>query len=191
MIGRPPPDELAVAIAGFMGVGKSTVGRAVAAALDRPFFDTDDVVVELLGRQIPELFASGEELGFRAAEAAVVAELVELRPAAVIALGGGALEYAPTRAVLASRAILVHLDLPWLTIAAELTSLQVDRPLLSGRDEAEVRALYEARRHWYLEAPVQVAIGREGPDAAARDVLAALADIGVVPGTTRDRPGAK
>ena len=171
--------ELPVAIAGFMGVGKSTVGRAVAASLGRTFYDSDEVVVERLERPIAELFEAGDEPRFRAAEAAVIAELVEKRPAVVLALGGGALEYAPTRAILATQAVLVHLDLPWRTIAGELEALRADRPLLATGDEADVHLLYEARRSHYLEAPVQVAIGRDGPEVAASDVLKALVEIGI------------
>src|SRR5215472_16313608 len=85
----PAPRQKPIALAGFMGVGKSSVGRLVAAQLGRPFIDTDEVAQSITGRSILDCFQSGDEAVFREAEARAVRQAVA-SGAAVIALGGGA-----------------------------------------------------------------------------------------------------
>src|SRR3989442_9907712 len=90
---RPWPglesSAMQIALAGFMGVGKSTVGRLLASELSRTFVDTDELVELNLGRSILECFQAGEEATFREVEAAAVREALDGEPS-VIALGGGA-----------------------------------------------------------------------------------------------------
>ena len=138
-----------------MGAGKSSVGRRVAERLGRPFLDTDHVVEERSGRSIPDFFAAGEEAAFRALEADAVRDLVE-RPPMVLALGGGALEDPATRALLLERALVVHLVVSWPQLRAALPGLAEGRPLLRGRSEEEIRALYERRRATYRAAHLQI-----------------------------------
>jgi shikimate kinase len=166
--------ERPVAFVGFMGVGKSTVGRGVAAALGREFFDIDDLIVERLGREIAELFAAGDEPLFRATEAALTAEVNAIRPPTVLALGGGAFEHDETRALLLEHALVVHLDVPLELVLGQVDQLRAGRPLLAEADEAEIASRYLARYDHYLEAPVQVPIGRDGPMIAIAAVLSEL-----------------
>src|SRR5256885_16375788 len=101
-----------IALTGFMGVGKTTVGSLLAERLGRPFFDTDAYVEESSGRRVDDFFLAGQEADFRRLEAEAVAELLD-RGAPVIALGGGALLHAGSRALLPQKAPLVHLPPPW------------------------------------------------------------------------------
>ena len=161
-----------IALAGFMGVGKSSVGPLVARALERPFFDTD-AELERRGRSILDFFEAGEQPAFRALEAQVVRELVA-GPPAVLALGGGALIDEGTQALLRERALVVHLAVPWERIRAELPVLLATRPLLQGRSELEIQRLFERRERLYALADMRVELDRDGVDAAAREVLARL-----------------
>lgn len=164
-----------VALCGFMGVGKSGIGRIVARSLHRQFFDSDAVVVARLGRDIPDLFSSGEEALFRSEEAAVIADLVTVTPPAVISLGGGALENPQTRQLVVEQALLVHIYQPWEELRPALERLGGTRPLLAGQSEDDVHELYLARQASYRMAELTVTTARHGVPSAARDVLAALA----------------
>lgn len=167
MTGRP------IALAGFMGAGKTTVGRLLAAELGRPFFDSDAEVERLSGRAVADFFEAGEEAEFRRREAEAVAALVERGPV-VIALGGGALLDAGTRERLAESAVVVHLSVPWEELRGRLAGSEASRPLLRDRAEEELRELYERRLEVYRAAAVEVAVGGRSPASAVAAVLAAL-----------------
>jgi shikimate kinase/3-dehydroquinate synthase len=133
-----------IALVGFMGAGKSTIGREVAARIRRPFVDTDEQIEQQFG-PIPELFERGEA-EFRRIEEQVVAEALA-GPPAVLALGGGAVLSARTRERLRANAfgVLVEIDAE----EAWRRSRGSDRPL--ARDEQDFRRLYEERRPLYAQ----------------------------------------
>ena len=133
-----------------MGVGKSTIGPAVAAALGLPFQDLDRLVVDAAcGRSIPELFERGGEAGFRALEAAAL-EAACLAPPHVLALGGGTLHQ--PGAVDRARAafVVVVLELPWRELAPRLAGGE-GRPLA-----ADAARLFEERAPGYAAAGLSV-----------------------------------
>jgi len=171
-----------IALAGFMGVGKSSVGRLLAEVLDRPFYDTDSHVEAASGRAVDSFFPE-EEAEFRRLEAEAVAELVRRAPS-VIALGGGALLQERTRRTLRESSLLVHLHVPWRELRDHIPSLVAARPLLRGRTTAEVHRLYLTRLATYREATLRVTVGRRGPAEAAAHVLRALG----ADGPLRQRP---
>jgi shikimate kinase len=157
-----------------MGSGKSAVGRRIAEALGRPFFDSDKLVEERLGRSIPDLFQSGDEPLFRAEEARVLTELIAGDPVAIVALGGGALENPETRALVFGSTTAVHLDRPLQEIVDSLDRLRASRPLLAGRSDDEIAALYAVRARAFDECPITVKTGGQEIDEVVAAVLAAL-----------------
>jgi shikimate kinase len=163
-----------LAFVGFMGAGKSTTAELVAQRLGRPWFDTDQVIVDRSGRSIPELFAAGEQVRFRAMEKQLIAELLAAPPA-VLSLGGGALEDADTRALLFERAFVICLDVPWSEVRAELPVLMQTRPLLQNRSEAEIHQLFQHRQATYAQAHLHIRAPRGDVAAAADQVLSVLA----------------
>ncbi len=82
-------DTVNITLVGMPGVGKTTIGKKIAAALGREFVDTDDVITERAGKPIPEIFASEGEKAFRALESEVIADITK-KSGLVIATGGGA-----------------------------------------------------------------------------------------------------
>ena len=164
-----------VALVGFMGAGKSAVGRELATALGIPFADTDDLVAAEAG-PIPSIFAERGETGFRALETQVVtAALGEAaeRPC-VLALGGGAVLSDAVREALKSLPHVVWLTAPpaelWARVAAAGAA---SRPLAA--DEASFRALLAAREPLYRQvATTTVDTGGRRPAAVAAAIAAAL-----------------
>jgi shikimate kinase len=162
-----------LALVGFMGVGKTSVGRLLAAELGRPFVDTDPEAEAIAGRSIVECFGAGDEAGFREAEARAVRQALD-GEMAVIALGGGAMLREDSRALLLARAVVVFLHVPWSEMESWLPEMVATRPLLQGRTLAEVERLYRSRLDVYEQAHVRVSIPRTGAEDAARAVLREL-----------------
>jgi shikimate kinase / 3-dehydroquinate synthase len=153
-----------IALVGFMGAGKSTIGREVARLTGRPFVDTDALIHERFG-PIPELFRDGEA-EFRRLEEQVVGEVLAGEPA-VIALGGGAVLSRATRDHLRTKAFAV-----WLHVAVEEAWARVggsDRPL--AEDEAGFRALFAEREGIYRGAADALATDADGVLLAALGVV--------------------
>jgi shikimate kinase len=165
--------ELPIALVGFMGAGKTTVGRLLAESLQRPFYDTDTYVEAASGRTVEDFFLSQEEPEFRRLEAQAVAELIARGPI-VIALGGGALVDQRSRETLCQRALLVHLHLRWEDLSDRLSTLIDTRPLLRGKSMVEIRQLYLQRLPTYESAALQVDGSGLSPAQIAAAVLRAL-----------------
>src|SRR5690606_21716287 len=85
---RQPENDQNIVVTGFMGTGKTTVGRRLADLLRRPFIDTDVEIAQRAGKSIPQIFAEDGEFVFRAMERELCAELAQRR-GLVIATGGG------------------------------------------------------------------------------------------------------
>jgi shikimate kinase / 3-dehydroquinate synthase len=149
-----------LALAGFMGAGKSTVGTKVAGLMHRPFVDLD-AEIELRHGPIPELFERGEP-EFRRLEENVLAEALA-GPDSVIALGGGAVLSPLNRERLKARAFTVHLEVD--VEDAWERARDSNRPL--ARSEEEFRRLYESRRSIYAETAEATAEDAEGVLLAA------------------------
>jgi len=162
-----------VAFVGFMGVGKTSVGRELAGLLDRPFVDTDTMVERRAGRTIPDIFRIDGEPVFRRMEREALEEALEV-PACVISLGGGAFSQPGCADMLLPRALVVHLYTPWQTLRGMLPALAVDRPLIRERTTWQVQELFLARAASYRRAHLRVTLPRRGPAAAAAEVAAVL-----------------
>ena len=162
-----------IVLVGLMGVGKSSVGRRLAAALDLPFRDADNEVEAAAGRSVSEIFANLGEAAFRDGERRVIGRLLD-EPPHVLATGGGAFVNPETRALINDKAISV-----WLKADVELLARRVsrkdNRPLVRGKDPVQVLTeLARVRNPAYAEAQVHVQTG-DTPHAVAMDaVISAL-----------------
>jgi shikimate kinase len=161
-----------VVLVGPMGVGKSTVGQLLAKELGVGYRDTDDDIVAEQGRTIADIFATDGEPHFRALEKQAVRRALAEHDG-VLALGGGAILDADTRALLAGHPV-VYLSMD-VEEAARRTGLNTARPLLAVNPRKQWRELMEARRHLYEEvAGAVVATDERTPDEVAQAVLDAL-----------------
>ncbi|GAA5047694.1 shikimate kinase [Streptomyces sp. SID10815] len=158
-----------VVLVGPMGVGKSTVGRLLADRLGTGYRDTDEDIVAERDRPISDIFVEEGEAAFRALEKQAVRRAVAEHEG-VLALGGGAVLDADTRALLAAVPV-VYLSMD-VEEAVKRTGLNVARPLLAVNPRKQWRELMEARRHLYEEvATAVVATDGRTPEEVAQAVL--------------------
>ncbi|MDX3585704.1 shikimate kinase [Streptomyces europaeiscabiei] len=155
-----------------MGVGKSTVGQLLAERLGVAYRDTDDDIVAEQGRAIAEIFVDEGESAFRAVEKRAVHRALAAHDG-VLALGGGAILDADTRALLAGQRV-VYLSMD-VEEAVKRTGLNAARPLLAVNPRKQWRELMEARRNLYEEvATAVVATDGRTPEEVTRAALDAL-----------------
>jgi shikimate kinase len=158
-------------LVGFMGAGKSSVGRALSQRLGWPFQDLDERIAQREGRSVAEILRTSGEREFRRIERATLHELLDdLRAGSVmvVALGGGAFVQKGNAARIESCGFpTVFLDAPveelWRRCQNQDREKEVDRPLLG--DLKRFQRLYETRRTRYLKASLR--IGTEGKDVEA------------------------
>jgi len=163
----------AVVLVGLMGVGKSTVGRRLAARLRLPFADADAEIERAAGLSVSEIFERFGEPYFRDGERRVIARLLDGAPK-VIATGGGAFVQEETRALILRDAVSVWLDAP-PEVLAERVGRRDTRPLLRGRDpRAVLEELSAARAPFYAMADLRVSSRRAPHDATVNAILEAL-----------------
>ncbi len=154
MIRRPKGSGVAVLI-GFMGAGKSSVGRVLARRLGAEFVDLDARIEAAAGKSVSEIFASQGEEVFREMEKEAIGDAVSV-PGRVVAAGGGAFLDPANRALLKGYAPVIFLDASPETVIARL-SRDASRPLLRGGDrETRVRDLMARRRPAYAQADAAV-----------------------------------
>ena len=160
-------------LVGLMGAGKTTVGRRLAARLNRQFLDSDEEIEKAAQMTIPEIFEQRGEPEFRAGETRVIARVLK-DAGIVLATGGGAFVNEETRALVKGEAISI-----WLKAEADIlferVSRRSNRPLLkTANPRATLEKLIEDRYPIYAEADVTV-ISREVPqDVVAGDVIDAV-----------------
>jgi shikimate kinase len=158
-----------IALIGFMAAGKTTIGKHLSREMTLPFADTDALIVELHG-PIEDIFAREGTETFRRYEFEVIQEVLA-GPRAVVALGGGAVTYEPTRALLAQRALRIYLDVPVESLVARLRHSHTIRPVLgSNPTVARVRELLALREPLYREAELTVRGARRSRRALAREI---------------------
>ena len=167
LAGRP------LVLVGMMGAGKTTVGRRLAARLNRHFLDSDEEIEKAAQMSIPEIFEQRGEPEFRAGETRVIARVLRDQ-GVVLATGGGAFVNPETRALIKAGAISV-----WLKAEADIlferVSRRSNRPLLKTTNpRATLEKLIEDRYPIYAEADITV-VSRDVPqDVVAGDVVDAV-----------------
>ena len=155
-----------IVLAGFMGTGKTSVGKIVAIRLGWRFIDSDQLIAQREGMPIREIFAKRGEPYFRDIEGAIAQELAE-QPVIVIATGGGMLVNESNRTVMSQHGLVICLNAAPEVIMARV-GRDKNRPLLQG----DWQALLKARRPAYDAIPHQIDTTGKTTNQVADEVIA-------------------
>ena len=159
-------------LVGMMGVGKSTVGRMVASELDRPLFDSDEMIEERTGRTVRDIWSDDGEAAFRTLETEMLLDaLAEAEQSVIAAAGGVVLSDRNREALQGADAHVV-----WLLADVDLLLDRVrngmHRPLLDDDPEGTLRRMYAEREPLYQEvADAIVSVDHRSPHDVAKAVL--------------------
>ena len=145
-----------ITLTGFMGSGKTTVGKVLADFLGCPFMDLDDLIVKKAGKSIPEIFAQDGEPAFRQLEARLLRQTVEkyTENTVVLALGGGAVTAPASAALLHEKSVCIYLRATLETLLARLEGETAGRPLADASLAERLAArepLYEETAHVIID----------------------------------------
>ena len=159
-----------ITLTGFMGSGKTTVGKVLADFLGCPFLDLDDLVVKKAGKSIPDIFAQDGEPAFRELEAKLLRQTVGkyAESTAVLALGGGAILAPASAALLRDKTVCIYLRAALDTLLARLEGETAGRPLA----DASLADRLASREPIYEET-AHVTIDTDGlsPDQVADEII--------------------
>jgi shikimate kinase len=161
-------------LTGFMGAGKTTVGRLLAHRLGVPFVDLDEEIEREAGMSVKEVFAIEGEGAFRRRESEALRRTVALADV-VVATGGGTIAQEPNARLLRASGLSIWLHPPFAAIAQRIGGVaKADRPLF--KDEAQALALYRERLPAYQQADLTVEVGRgDQPEEVAARIALLLA----------------
>jgi shikimate kinase len=156
---------------GFMGTGKTTVGRSLANVLGWSFFDVDSEIEKREHRAVCEIFAQSGEEQFRALESSTLVRLVrnvQSGHPCVIATGGGAFGQLKNWEIVENNGVTIWLDCPLETIESRIGPGDKTRPL--SLDRVKMRELYELRRPLYARADFRIDADCEEPSIVLEQI---------------------
>jgi len=160
-----------ITLLGFMGCGKSTVGKIVAQELKFTFIDVDALIEAKLKMKITDIFKTFGEEFFREVERNEIVNLLEKEENLVLSVGGGAPAYKNTMEIMNSLSITVFINVPFETLWQRIKNSS-ERPLVQKGKEF-LEHLYRQRLPFYKTAKVTVD-GTKKPEEVAKDILKAL-----------------
>lgn len=148
MVNELPLRERSIVFIGFMGVGKSSIGKAVAKKLYRDFIDVDDELVKEFGMPIPQVFNELGEKTFREKEKEVAIRFSKQR-LRILSLGGGSFLQEEIRKACLENCIVFFLDLSWEQWKDRISLIIDSRPVLQGKTIDEIQDLFYSRKEIY------------------------------------------
>ena len=158
---------------GLSGSGKSTLGPLLAARLHLPFADTDQLITQVSGLNIAEIFQNEGEAKFRQIESRILLEVSAQEPS-VISCGGGAILDPTNRQIMARTGLRIYLRVPLPILEARLAH-DTDRPLLPPDQRANLLARQLAQRgKWYAESEICLDAQNSTPEEMVQHILAQI-----------------
>ena len=164
---------------GYMGSGKTTLGKLLGKELNLPFLDLDAYIEAGEERSISEIFEDKGELYFRKKEHFYLLEILSKKTGFVLSTGGGTPCYGNNLdAFLKSKAIIIYLKVPIMELSKRLEKQKASRPLIRHIPDAELpefigKHLFE-RNHFYNQADTTIDCGGKDPDDILKEIIAFL-----------------
>jgi shikimate kinase len=159
-----------VILTGFMGTGKSSVGKLLAAQLNFTFRDLDALIVAQEGRSINSIFSSNGESYFRTVESTVLKQVLQ-KSSQVVSTGGGAVIMKDNRDLMRQFGVIINLVASPATILQRLQD-DDERPLLrDSKSLAQIQKLLMEREAFYSEADIRIDTEGKNVEDVARDIL--------------------
>ena len=165
--------EKSIVFIGFMGVGKTTIGKLAANKLGRPFIDVDEEIEKEYGLPVSQIFKQIGEKAFRAKEKQLIANFAE-QENKVISLGGGAFLQEEIREICLSSCIVIHLDLSLESWKNRLSLILESRPVLHGKSIGEMEELYYSRQAIYAQHHLKINTDQRSADEIAEQIVSKL-----------------
>lgn len=157
----------AIYLVGFMGSGKTTVGRALGEALGVAVYDTDELIEKRQNRSIRDIFSTDGELVFRTIESEILQELPTEN--AVITTGGGIVLAEKNRIWMQQNGLVFHLYCEPETLLLRLAS-DTKRPLLDGNKQANIFRLFNERLHLYKSSGILIDTTKKNVDEIVTEI---------------------
>ena len=158
-----------IVLTGFMGCGKSAVGRELAQMTGTTLIDSDEYIARTTAMTIPEIFEKKGERGFRDIESQCIRELSQSK-GVIISLGGGAVLRRENIDLLRKNCLVFRLKASVEKILRN-TGGDVNRPLLKGKSRAEIEAMMDYREPYYANCDYTVDVSRMYPNQSAKRIL--------------------
>jgi shikimate kinase len=162
--------EKSIIFIGFMGAGKTTVGKALAEKLKCRFIDSDDVIEQEFGMPASEIFKIHGEKVFRDKEKSVITDLCAQQDL-VISLGGGAFLQEEIRKACLSSSIVIYLDLSFESWKERVNLIIDSRPVLQGKTLEEMKQLYDRRQEIYSYNHLKINVDQKSPEEIAEQIM--------------------
>ena len=163
-------DNKPITLCGFMGCGKSSVGRLLASMLNYKFVDSDDYIVKQSGMTVPEIFEKQGEAYFRDLEHDAIVDLANGKDT-IIATGGGVVTFERNTRVLRENTYLVMIDVCLPAVKERLKNCK-NRPLIAGPDRMQkIERLYNERLPIYKAAAEYIVDGNGVPSEVAKRII--------------------
>lgn len=162
-----------IVLTGFMGVGKSTTGKLVAAKLKRKFIDTDKKIERHFQMTIPEIFKQYGEETFRKKEKEIILNCLE-SGAHIISVGGGAFLQEEIKKLCLEKSTVVYLYISWENWQKRLPYLIDSRPLLQEKTMEEIKELFYKRMEFYKDYHVKIDTDGKHSEQIADEIIEKL-----------------
>lgn len=168
-----PLREKNIVFTGFMGVGKTSIGKTVAKKLYRDFVDIDEVIEEKHQMATTDIFKKLGEQAFREEEKNMIADFCNSK-LKIISVGGGAFLHEETRKICLQECIVFFLDLSWESWQDRINLIIDSRPVLQGKNIDEIKTLFHERQSVYEEHHSKIKTDNLVIDEVADNVVQAL-----------------
>lgn len=165
--------EKSIVFIGFMGVGKTTIGKLVAKKLNRPFIDIDEEIEKEYRMPVSQIFNQMGEKAFRQKEKELIFTLAE-EEQKIISVGGGAFLQDEIRQVCLSTCIVIHLNLSLESWKQRVEFIIDSRPVLQGKSTSEMEELFYKRQAIYSQHHLKLETDHKAPEEIAGEIVDAL-----------------